>query len=80
METSLVIPRFDPATQGADLLVTQMTPEEVRAAPLGARYAATYPYVEVFGCPADLDTAQRAFAPQYGTVTQGSYYAVLHRQ
>lgn len=80
METSLVIPRFDPAADGADLLVTQMTPEEVRAAPLGARYAATYPYVEVFGCPADLQTAQQAFAPQYTFATGGSYFAVLHRQ
>jgi hypothetical protein len=80
METSLVVPRFDPAATGADLLVMQMTPEEVRAAPLGARYAATYPYVEVFGCPADLQTAQQAFAPQYGPVAQGAYYTVLHRQ
>jgi hypothetical protein len=80
METSLVVPRFDPTTQGADLLVEQMTAGEIRAAPLGARYAATYPYVEVFGCPADLSTAQRAFAPQYSLVTSGSYFAVLHRQ
>jgi hypothetical protein len=57
-----------------------MTAGEVRAAPLGACYAATYPYVEVFGCPADLSTAQRAFAPQYSLVTSGSYFAVLHRQ
>ena len=80
METSLVIPRFDPATEGADLFVTQMTPEEVQAAALGARYATSYAYVEVFGCPADLSTAQHAFAPQYGPVTSGSYFAVLHRQ
>jgi hypothetical protein len=79
METSLVLPRFDATTEGADLLVEQMTPEEIRAAPLGTRYAA-YPYVEVFGCPADLQTAQQAFAPQYTPVTQGTYYAVLHRQ
>jgi hypothetical protein len=80
METSLVIPRFDPTADGADLLVEQMTAEEVRAAPLGPRYAATYPYVEVFGCPADLQTAQQAFAPQYAPVTTGAYFTVLHRQ
>ncbi len=80
METSFVTPRFDPATQGADLLVEQMTPSEAAAAPLGTRYAPTYSYVELFGCPADITTAQHAFAPQYSLVTTGPYYAVLHRQ
>ncbi len=79
METSFVTPRFDPTVR-ADLLVEQMTPGEAAAAPLGARYAPTYSYVELFGCPADISTAQHAFAPQYSLVTTGPYYAVLHRQ
>jgi hypothetical protein len=62
-------------------MVLEMSPEEVRAAgPLGLQTTGLYPYIEVFGCPQDLDTARAAFTPQYETVTSGRYYAVLGRR
>jgi hypothetical protein len=79
MPTSLVHAKIG-AQPVPNLTVVEMSPGQIRAAgPLGLEVAGLYPYIEVFGCPQDLDTARAAFTPQYGTVAGGRYYTVLSR-
>jgi hypothetical protein len=77
--TSLVHAKIG-AQPGPNLTGVEMSPGQIRASgPLGLEVAGLYPYIEVFGCPQDLDTARAAFTPQYGMVAGGRYYAVLSR-
>ncbi len=79
MPTSLVHAKIG-AQPVPNLTVVEMSPGQIRAAgPLGLEMAGLYPYIEVFGCPQDLDTVRAAFTPQYETVAGGRYYAVLGR-
>jgi hypothetical protein len=79
MPTSLVHAKIG-AQAVPNLTVVEMSPGQIRAAgPLGLEMVGLYPYIEVFGCPQDLDTARAAFTPQYETVAAGRYYAVLGR-
>jgi hypothetical protein len=80
MPTSLVHAKIG-AQPVPDLTVVEMSPDQIRAAgPLGLQSAGLYPYVEVFGCPQDIDTARAAFTPQYETVASRRYYAGLGRR
>lgn len=80
METSLVRTSFS-STATPDLNVLVMSPDEVRAQPpLGGRFAASYQFVEAFGCRNDLGSVAQALTPQYTSVTHGNGFVILRRQ
>lgn len=80
METSLVRTKAD-AVGSPGLTVLFMDPKDMRTqSAIGQRYAATYPFVEVFGCQKDFGVARKALAPQYAEVTEGVNFLVLRRK
>lgn len=74
-ETSVVHTR-DPAALDTTVLAADGL--DLPAAALSA--AAPYPYVEVVGCPADLEGIGQALAPAFRPVARGDVYTIFERK
>ncbi|HYM14355.1 MAG TPA: hypothetical protein VEZ14_02220 [Dehalococcoidia bacterium] len=77
LETSMLHQRS--SALAAPGLTTDVVPRSAIRSETGlaARYARSYDYVEVFGCPEALTEVRTAFAGAYGLVTLGNYYEIL---
>src|SRR5205823_10706202 len=80
METSVVHAKFD-YKQTPNRNVLTISPEEVRKqTTMGPTFAPAFSFVEVFGCPNDILTAESALEPEYLKIREGDGFALFSRR